>query len=146
MRGQRCSMSDMLMLREQGKTNSEIAKILGCGRTTVYRKIGSKKTYDKASHRTGRERSLIDWLNAFPDNGVFYMTGDSLMDCKANKDIFTKRSSAETYARKKGLLFFFKCYIVKGKHPKFAFTFERVRNQGGFIKEEVMDNATIQSQ
>lgn len=126
-------MSDMLILREQGKTNSEIAKILGCGRTTVYRKIGSKKTYDKAKHRTGRERSLIDWLNSFPSDGVFYMTGDSLADCKTKKDIFTKRSSAEAYARKKGLLFFFKCYIVKGKHPKFAFTFERVRHREGDI-------------
>lgn len=143
MNGKHCSLSDMLMLREQGKTNTEISKILGCGRTTVYQKIGSKKTYDKAARRTGRERSLIDWLNAFPDNGVFYMTGDSLMDRKANKDIFTKRSTAETYARKKGLLFFFKCYIVKGKNPKFAFTFERVRNQGGFIKEEVMNDAAI---
>ena len=126
-------MSDMLILREQGKTNSEIAKILGCGKTTVYRKIGSKKTYDESARRKGRERSLIDWLNAFPSNGVFYMTGDSLLDCKTKKDIFTKRSSAETYARKKGLLFFFKCYIVKGKHPKFAFTFERVRHHEGDI-------------
>lgn len=133
MRGKRCGISDMLILREQGKTNSEIAKILGCGRTTVYRKIGGKRTHDETAHRAGRERSLIDWLNAFPGDGVFYMTGDSLMDCKTKKDIFTKKSSAEAYARKKGLLFFFKCYVVKGKHPKFAFTFERVRHQPGDI-------------
>lgn len=120
----RFSEEEMRTLRKKGLRNSDIAKYLGCSEQTVRRKIGPQSA---AKRKIGKD-SLLNWLNDFPKNRVFYITNDWLAASQSEKPIFVDRGEAEQYAKRHQLLFFFKCYITKGDTPKLIFTFERVRH------------------
>ena len=124
MSAERFDAEEMRALRKKGLRNSDIAKYLGCSEQTVRRKIGPQS----AAKRRISNDSLLNWLNAFPKDRVFYITNDWLTAAQSEKPIFIDRGEAERYAKMHQLLFFFKCYITKGTAPKLIFTFERVRH------------------